>query len=185
MPHSQSPRRNLTLASHIAAGVAGGLIASFVMEKVQAAIEELSSGSGSATGGDGQQHRQRQEGEPATYTAADAIATTIAGQHVPREWKPTAGAAVHYAFGAAVGAVYGAAAGRRREVTALAGIPFGAAVWLLADEIGVPAAGLAKGPAAYPLSKHASALAAHVAYGATTELVRRGLLRAVTGGRRD
>ena len=69
-------------------------------------------------------------------------------------------------------------------VTALAGIPFGAALWLAADEIGVPAAGLAKGPAEYPVSKHASALAAHLVYGATTELVRRGLVRAITAGRR-
>jgi putative membrane protein len=65
-------------------------------------------------------------------------------------------------------------------VTALAGIPFGAAVWLVADEVGVPAAGLANGPAEYPLSTHASALAAHVVYGATTELVRRNLVRALS-----
>jgi len=184
MQLSQSSGRNINLAGHIAAGIAGGLIASFVMEKVQAAIEELSSDNGSAAGGGGQQHRKQQEGEPATYKAADAVATTIAGRHVPREWKPAAGAAVHYAFGAAVGAVYGAAAARRRKITALAGIPFGTAVWLVADEVGVPAVGLAKGPAEYPLSKHASALAAHVVYGATTELVRRGLVRAFTSGRR-
>lgn len=178
MPYSQSPGRNVSLAGQIAAGIAGGLIASFVMEKVQAAIEDLSSDNRSAPGGGGQQHRKPQEGEPATYKAADAVATTIAGQRIPRKWKPAAGAAVHYAFGAAVGGVYGAAAASRPEVTALAGIPFGTAVWLVADEVGVPAAGLAKGPAEYPLSKHASALAAHVVYGATIELVRRGLVLA-------
>jgi hypothetical protein len=37
--------------------------------------------------------------------------------------------------------------------------------------------GLAKKPQEYPVSVHASALAAHLAYGATTEFVRRSLRR--------
>ena len=181
MPRTRSAGHKVSYTAHIAAGLAAGLIASFVMEKFQGAIEGLSSDNSAAEGGGGQQHRQPQEGEPATYKAADAIAVRVAGEHVPREWKPAAGAAVHYTTGGAVGAIYGAAAARRPGVTALAGIPFGAAVWLLADEIGVPAAGLAKGPRAYPVSKHASALAAHLVYGITTEIVRRGLVRAFNG----
>jgi putative membrane protein len=46
-------------------------------------------------------------------------------------------------------------------------------VWLGADEIGVPAAGLSGPPTQYPLSVHLNALAGHIAYGMTTELVRR------------
>jgi len=184
MPRTRSTKSDANLAVNVAAGLAAGLVASFLMEKVQGAIEALSSDNHSAAGGGGQQHRQPHEGEPATYKAADAVATAVIGQRVPREWKPAAGSAVHYAFGGAVGAAYGAAAASRREVTVMAGIPFGIAVWLLADEIGVPAAGLAKGPTHYPVSKHASALAAHLVYGAATELVRRGLMRAFTDGRR-
>lgn len=184
MPPIPSRGRKSHLAAQIAAGIAGGLVASYVMEKVQAAIEEFSSDNSSAPGGGGQQHRQPQEGEPATYKAADAIAATATGERVPRAWKPAAGAAVHYAFGGAVGAMYGATAATRPEVTTLAGLPFGTAVWLVADEIGVPALGLAKGPASYPISKHASALAAHLVYGATTEAVRCALVRAFTRRRR-
>ena len=56
---------------------------------------------------------------------------------------------------------------------ASAGIPFGAAFWLLADEISVPLLGFSKGPTEYPVSTHAYALASHLIYGATAELSRR------------
>lgn len=35
------------------------------------------------------------------------------------------------------------------------GVPFGAALWLAADEVEVPAFGLSKSPFEYPLSSHA------------------------------
>jgi putative membrane protein len=50
-------------------------------------------------------------------------------------------------------------------------------VWLGADEIGVPALGLSGPPTQYPLSVHLYALASHLVYGFTTELVRRTLRR--------
>ena len=53
------------------------------------------------------------------------------------------------------------------------GLPFGAAVWAIADETLVPLFGLSKPPIAYPLSKHLYSLAAHLVYGATTEATRR------------
>ena len=48
-------------------------------------------------------------------------------------------------------------------------------LWLVADELAVPALGLAKGPRNYPLSAHGSALGSHLVYGAAAELVRSGL----------
>ena len=152
---------------NVVAGLVGGLVASYVMERSQAAIARLSNGR------DDQPHD-----DPATYKAADAASRAVTGRSVPREDKPAAGSAVHYAFGGAVGAIYGAAAARSNDVTAWAGLPFGAALWLAADEIGVPLAGLSKAPTAYPLSTHLSAFAAHLVYGATTEAVRKLLVRA-------
>jgi len=58
-------------------------------------------------------------------------------------------------------------------------LPFGAAVWAIADEGIVPAAGLSKSPTEYPLSIHAYALASHLVYGLTTELVRRTVRKAL------
>ena len=157
------------------AGLAGGLVASFAMERFQRALGRLSPDIGGAPGGGGQQYR-RPQSEPSTYVAADAIAQTTTGRKVPPAEKPAAGAAIHYAFGGAVGAIYGAAAARTPDIAAWGGVPFGATVWLIADEMGMPAAGLARPPSDYPLKDHATTLASHLLYGAATEAVRRGIL---------
>ena len=70
-----------------------------------------------------------------------------------------------------------AAAARTPDVTGWGGIPFGATVWLVADEMGMPLAGLSKPPTEHPLSDHVSAFATHIVYGTTTECVRRALAR--------
>jgi uncharacterized membrane protein YagU involved in acid resistance len=71
--------------------------------------------------------------------------------------------------------LYGGLAEVVPQVTTATGVPFGAAFWLLADEISVPLLGLSKGPADYPVSTHAYALASHLVYGATAELSRRAV----------
>jgi uncharacterized membrane protein YagU involved in acid resistance len=63
--------------------------------------------------------------------------------------------------------------------TVAEGLPFGAAVWLIADEGIVPAAGLSRDSSDYPLSIHAYAFASHLVYGLTTEIVRRAVRRAL------
>lgn len=173
-----SSTENHTVAKNVVAGVIGGLVAAWTMEHFQRALERVSEQMGGASGGGGQQHRKAQS-EPATYEAADAIAETFTGAEVPRQYKPIAGSLVHYAFGGAVGAIYGAAAARTPDVTAWAGLPFGATIWLIADEMGVPFAGLSKAPSEYPLPSHVSAFATHLVYGATTECVRRTMMRMV------
>src|ERR1700678_440275 len=52
------------------------------------------------------------------------------------------------------------------------------AVWAIADEIAVPALKLSKPPTDYPVSTHASALAAHLVYGISTALLCREILKA-------
>lgn len=173
MPNGSSS--NGPLARHVVAGLIGGLVASYAMERFQYALSRISADMGGASGGGGQQHRKPQS-EPATYKAADAAARAVTGKPLPQEDKPAGGSIVHYAFGGAVGAIYGAAASQSDEITAWGGIPFGATVWLLADEIGVPLSGLAKAPTEYPVSSHISAFATHLVYGFTTESVRKLLM---------
>jgi putative membrane protein len=81
--------------------------------------------------------------------------------------------------GASAGAVYGVAAEYEPKVTTLAGIPFGAAFWMVVDEGALPLLGLAKGPNAYPISTHAYALASHLVFGLTAEVVRSTVRRAL------
>lgn len=151
-----------SVARNVVAGLVGGLVASYVMERFQESLSRMSNG-----------NEQTSHGDPATYKAADAASRAVTGHAVQRDEKPAAGSIVHYAFGGAMGAIYGAAAAQSTEVTAWAGVPFGATLWLVADEIGVPLAGFSRAPTEYPLSNHLSAFGAHLVYGATTEAVRK------------
>jgi hypothetical protein len=110
-----------------------------------------------------------------TVRAASAISEGIFDHKLTRSEKKIAGTAVHYLLGTGVGGLYGAAAEIAPNVTAAAGLPFGAAFWLVVDEGAVPLLGLSKGPMAYPLSVHAYALSSHFVYGVTVEVVRRAV----------
>ncbi len=116
-----------------------------------------------------------EEAGSATAQVADIIAEKALDQELTLEQAEAAGQIVHYTFGGTMGALYGAAAEIEPNVTMGAGIPYGAAVWLGADEIALPVLKLAEGPTRVPLSLHASALVAHFIYGFCTEMARRAL----------
>ena len=174
---------NANIWKGIVAGIAGGLVASWTMNQFQAAWTRLAEGTEKPHGaqsmkpaqGSNEKGQDSKEDENATVKIAEAISEGVFGHELQESEKKPAGAAVHYAFGTASGALYGALAEVAPQVTTAAGIPFGAAFWLLADEVSVPLLGLAKGPTEYPLSTHAYALASHLVYGATAELSRRAV----------
>jgi uncharacterized membrane protein YagU involved in acid resistance len=168
----------------IVAGFAGGLVASWTMNQFQAAWTRLAENTEKphgaqsmqpAQGSSGDQSQDAQEDDDATVKAAEAISEGVFDHELQESEKRPAGAVVHYAFGTASGAMYGVLAEVAPQVTTAAGIPFGAAVWLLADEVSVPLLGLSKGPTAYPLSTHVYSFASHLVYGATAELSRRAV----------
>jgi putative membrane protein len=165
------------LIVHVIAGAAAGLAGSLAMEHYQRALGRVSADLGGAPGGGGQQYRQPQS-EPSTYVAADAITRAATGRPLGAHEKPAGGALVHYAFGGTVGALYGWLTARRPETSAGFGLPFATAVWLTADEVAMPLAGLAKWPRAYPAADHFSAFSAHLVFGAVMEATRRLLLPA-------
>ena len=165
------------------AGLAGGLVASWTMNQFQAAWTRLAEGSEKSHGAQsmkpsegsgGKQAQDTAEQDDATVETAKAI-SKVFGHELQESEKEPAGAAVHYAFGTVTGGLYGALAEVTPQVTTAAGLPFGAAFWLLADEISVPLLGLAKAPTEYPVSTHAYALASHLVYGVTAELSRRAV----------
>lgn len=181
MQRQQSKQSNLWKG--LAAGVIGGLAASFVMEQFQAFWTKLAEGDQLSQGGRGKQKQNGQqqqssggrEEEPANIQAAEAISENVFEHELKKGEKKVAGEVVHYAMGATSGAIYGAMAEIFPVVAAGEGLPFGTAVWLIADDVVVPALGLSKPPTAYPLATHAYALASHLVYGLTTDLVRRGV----------
>ncbi|MDQ6787793.1 MAG: DUF1440 domain-containing protein [Acidobacteriota bacterium] len=149
------------------AGLVGGLIASFVMSEFQTLLRALSE--------EEKKPKKKKEDEPANVKIAEAISENVFDHKLKKSEKEPAGVAVHYAMGATSGLIYGIAAEIAPISTAGLGLPFGAAVWLVADDIVVPALGLAKSATEYPLSTHAYALSSHLVYGLTTNLVRLGL----------
>lgn len=163
------------------AGVIGGLVGTWVMTQFQALPSALSSGGGddgSEEEESGQEESSseggEEEGDP-TVKAATAITEPLLGRSLTAEEKQMAGPAVHYAMGVFSGAIYGVAAEMEPHVSMGYGVPFGTAVWMLADDVAVPALGLTGPPTQFPPSMHAYALASHWVYGLATEMARRGV----------
>jgi putative membrane protein len=153
------------IAEGIAAGAAGGLLASWVMNQYQAGWKKLTH----------QDQQQPRPSEQPTVKVAEAVTSAIAHHHLSEQEQKKAGPVVHYAFGTAVGALYGGLAAWKPKIAVGFGMPFGAAVWAAADNTMLPLLGLAKAPTEYPASMHAYALTSHLVYGAVTEAVRRVL----------
>jgi hypothetical protein len=166
----------------IAAGAIAGLVATAAMtgfqslwsaaSKVMGDGEDEDDVAHTSQGGQKEQQSSDQD-ESSTVKVAEIVADKILGRTLDESGKKLAGEVVHFAFGAVTGAEYGALAEYVPTTTLGAGMPFGASVWLTADEIALPALGLSKPPTAYPPSLHLYAFSAHLVYGFTLEAVRK------------
>jgi len=194
MSERESGNREPDVLKGAVAGFIGGLVASWTMNQFQSALSKLMEGIEKPHGAQslkpsgGQEavsemkrepEENSEEQEDATEKIASAISEKVFGHELEKSEKETAGAVVHYAFGAAMGGVYGIAAEVVPEASTWWGVPFGAVFWMAADEVTVPLLGLAKPPTEYPLSTHAYALASHLVYGFTAEAVRRVVRKAL------
>lgn len=156
-----------SVARGLVAGVVAGAVASFAMDRFQAAVSPLlpSGGGGS---------------EPATEKAADEVARFVTGNAVPVSDKPLAGQAVHYGLGIGLGVVYGVLAEFRPAVTSGFGTAFGVATATFLDEGLVPAVGLGRAPWKSDAATNLYSYVSHLVFGATAELVRRQVARSLT-----
>ena len=80
---------------------------------------------------------------------------------------------IHWGFGAATGAAYGALAEYYPAATAKDGAAFGMALTSLTRGIDMPALGIEAEPENQTFREKSSELATHVVYGVVTETVRR------------
>lgn len=111
---------------------------------------------------------QQYEAEEGSTAAAGRIAYEAAtGEEPGAEAKTQLSYGIHWGYGLAMGSLYGLVRGRADGLDAGGGLAFGAALWLLGDELMVPLLGLSAGPTAYPPSQHAHRLGAHAVYGLT------------------
>lgn len=178
----------------LAAGVAGGLVASLVMNQFQALWGKIAENISRSHGAQSLQHglpdhgislelQKRGSDDPednAAVRTGNAVSELVFDHKLTKPEKEFAGAVAHYAMGVASGAIYGVAAEVVPRTTVGEGLPFGAAVWVIADEAVVPALGLSKPGSEYPLSTHVYAFTSHLVFGLTTEIIRRNVRRALS-----
>ena len=172
-----SKRQERHLIRGVLAGVAGGLVASWVMNQFMAGPGQKLQQSLESDQEHAQQKQQEESGAPkedATMKVADALVNTATGgRHLSLAGKQKGGPIVHYSFGALMGAIYGGFSEYSGAAKAGFGSAFGAALFAVADVVAVPALNLSPPATEQPASALATPFAAHLVYGVTTELVRR------------
>ncbi len=171
--------RDRHVSAGVVAGLVGGLAGTLAMNEAQAAWSWMINGfqSTSAAGRhDSRDWQEKNEDQNANERMAQTIATHTIDRTLTRDELKVAAPIVHFTFGASLGAVYGAAMESAPQGSPiLAGAAFGTAVWLAADEIAMPVLGLAREDDEYPIEAHMQSFVAHLAFGITAELVRRGV----------
>ena len=173
------------------AGLVAGAVGAWVMNQFQALLSKKLTGVARSHGGQSLQQgsppygaaRELQnrgvdrESDDATMRTAQFVSETAFDHELSDSEKDRAGTVAHYAMAGTSGLIYGGLAEISPAVTIGMGIPFGAAVWLVADEGIVPLLGLSEPATEYPLEKHGYAIASHLVYGLATELARRSVRR--------
>ncbi len=189
MNFKQPEEANGDLLKGLVTGIVSGLVASWVMNQFQATWQKIAEGEerghgaqsmqqGSPERGIGKILEERGTDDPNDDSAqrlSEYVSEEVFDHRLTKSEKDAAGTAFHYAFGMTSGAVYGAAAEFLPAVTSGAGLPYGALIWVAADEGVVPLLGLSKSPAEYPLSTHAYAFTSHLVYGLANEMTRRAV----------
>ena len=187
MQKQANSKRNSDLWKGLVAGVIGGVTASVVMNQFQKIWQKFAEGEQRSHGAQSMQQGSPEHGagrylkehgaddadDDATGRLANFISVAGFDHELTEAEKKKIGTVFHYGFGTSTGAAYGVAAEIFPEITSGAGMPFGAFIWLTADEGVVPLLGLSEDAADYPFSILAYGLASHLVYGLTVEIVRR------------
>ncbi len=146
----------------LAKGLVAGLIAGLVATAAKSCVEAMFP------------PRTHGEVEP-----PEELAEKIAGHSLDRETKIWASEAIHWGFGAAAGAAYGALAEYYPAATDKRGATFGLTLMSLTHETALPAMGLSEPAEEQTAREHTSEATSHLVYGLVAERVRsfvRGLL---------
>ncbi len=143
--------REKSLAKALIAGLIGGLIATAAKTFAERMFPP----------------RTHSEPEP-----QEVLAERVAGHALTPATKTAASEAIHWGFGATVGAAYGVIAEYYPKATAREGASFGLALGTMVHEGALPALGLAAEPVDQTFRERSSEMTSHVVYGVVTEFVR-------------
>lgn len=112
--------------------------------------------------------------QEADLTSANMLTNMALGRTLPESDAEKLALVLHYAYGAIAGSVYALGLSRFPWADAGCGTLFGTAVWAFGDELPITLSGISD-PRKRTALSHGSAFFAHLLFGATTELSRRGL----------
>lgn len=143
------------LAKSLAKGIVAGLIGGLVATAAKSIAEKI--------------YPPRIHGEPEPPAL---LAEYFDGHPLPPAEKQTAAETIHWGFGAAAGAVYGAVAEFYPAVTGKDGAAFGMTLASLTHDKALPALGLAAEPGEQTDRERSSEIASHIVYGMVAEAVR-------------
>jgi putative membrane protein len=171
-----SKRHEVKLLGGLAAGVLGGLVATWVLDKYQeGAIEATRRVEGAANAEPAfsrQQEEQLREQQRAHAEAAQRIARSTTGRKLSRSQQQTAAPIVHYAAGALAGGVYGLTAEILPGVRRWYGMGYSKFIFLGSSEPLLPWLGLTPRQKAQVTP---AGLPAPLIFGAALETTRRVL----------
>ena len=153
---SNETKRPKSLAKGILAGLIGGLVAT----AAKSLAEKI--------------YAPRTHGEP---EPPELLAKKVAGHELTVVQKKVAAEAIHWGFGAATGAAYGALAEYVPTVTSKDGANFGVALVTLTHQGALPVLGLSARPSEQTAREKTSEMTSHIVYGVVTETVRRVVRR--------
>jgi putative membrane protein len=173
-PHRAGATDVLTGA---AIGAIGGLIAGFMMNRAHALFsagkEAVTPAAEPGIFESGGPRREAATHEPATSQVAEDLAQAVIDRPLSHDERRAGGLAIHYAFSVGCGAIYGALASAFPTVGKSRGLAAGATIWVLADEVAMPALGYTKPPQNYPFHKHVQSLINHLVFGFVTDSIHR------------
>lgn len=141
---------------NLAKGLIAGLVAGIVATAAKTFAEKL--------------YPPRTHGEPEPPAV---LADKIAGHFMSGNSKEIASETIHWAFGAAAGAAYGALTEFYPAAAARQGANFGITLMALTHEGALPALGLSSEPADQTTREKSSEMATHMVFGIVAETVRR------------
>jgi uncharacterized membrane protein YagU involved in acid resistance len=169
-------RKKPSRAAAAGMGLLGGLVGTVAMTALQEAASRAR----------GRSQLEQQAKPPRTWAQAPPAAQVgklvserLFSHRVTKKQAPVLGSAVHWAYGTALGGLYGLLVARSRRSPALQGLAFGTGVWGLAYLM-LPALRIYKPIWQYPVKTLAIDLSYHLAYGVSVARA----YEALTGSRR-
>jgi putative membrane protein len=154
-PQHMASERSTSFFKALLAGLAGGLVGSAAKSVTEKLLPP----------------RTRGQTPPPQILVERAEAATET--KLPPTKEKAATSAIHWTFGTVTGGIYGLAAEYQPRTTAWAGAAFGLTLNRLTHEGFLPRAGLVEPVPEQPAQERVSEWVTHIAYGVTTELVRR------------